>query len=91
MAREEGALLFRIRWYGELRKRVFFERKTHHEKWIMDSSVKERFELPLDQLDAFMAGRWTPTLRDFEGKAAAEMLALALEMQGTSQCENESV
>jgi SPX domain protein involved in polyphosphate accumulation len=37
---QEGALLFRIRWYGDKRGTIYFERKTHHEKWILDSSVK---------------------------------------------------
>ncbi len=68
--------------YGDKKNRIFFERKTHHEKWIEDTSVKERFDLPLDRLDAYMQGKWVPTLRDFDGnKSAAQMLALALEIQ----------
>ena len=56
--RLQGARLVRCRWYGSKvfsQKKsnendiVFFERKTHHESWSLDNSVKERFSLPRDQ------------------------------------------
>ncbi|KAL3796444.1 hypothetical protein HJC23_004241 [Cyclotella cryptica] len=43
--RNEGAQLFRIRWYGKKPTGddiIFLELKTHHEKWIENNSVKER-------------------------------------------------
>jgi hypothetical protein len=30
---------------------------------VEDGSVKERFDLPLERLDAFIKGTWVPTLR----------------------------
>uniref|UniRef100_A0A7S0QT37 VTC domain-containing protein n=1 Tax=Pyramimonas obovata TaxID=1411642 RepID=A0A7S0QT37_9CHLO len=48
--REEGAQLLRLRWYGlSPDKTVFVERKTHHEDWVGEGSVKERFELKTDK------------------------------------------
>jgi uncharacterized membrane protein YidH (DUF202 family) len=56
--RLQGARLVRCRWYGSKvfsQKKsnandiVFFERKTHHESWSLENSVKERFSLPRDQ------------------------------------------
>ena len=43
MARNEGAQLFRLRWYGldaDQIGTVFVERKTHHESWSGESSTK---------------------------------------------------
>lgn len=48
IARNEGAKLFRVRWYGDKPKGdelVFLELKTHHEQWIADKSVKQRVNL----------------------------------------------
>jgi len=48
LARHEGAQLFRIRWYGDKPsgdELVFLELKTHHEKWINTTSVKERVNI----------------------------------------------
>ena len=48
LARAEGATLIRVRWYGdsggdaEPDAELFVERKTHHESWTTDNSVKER-------------------------------------------------
>ena len=48
LEREEGATLIRVRWYGDAAgdsnadAELFVERKTHHESWTTDSSVKER-------------------------------------------------
>ena len=39
-----GAIALRLRWYGAGDPQVVFvERKTHREKWVGESSVKERF------------------------------------------------
>jgi uncharacterized membrane protein YidH (DUF202 family) len=46
------------------------------------TASQERFTLPLERVDAFLTGDWTPTLRDFDGdKSAAQMLELATAMQ----------
>lgn len=70
LLREEGALLFRIRWYSTLTApdRVFFERKTHHESWELESSVKERFSIPTDRLDDYLRGKWCPDEGTFPPK-----------------------
>lgn len=70
LLREEGALLFRIRWYSALTApgRVFFERKTHHESWGVESSVKERFSIPTERLDDFLTGKWCPDEESFPAK-----------------------
>jgi len=67
----EGAQLFRIRWYGgkvdkdsgcvavvpsSENRYLFFERKTHHESWVEEKSKKERFMIDRALLPAFMSG-----------------------------------
>lgn len=43
LVRDQGATLVRCRWYGGGRwDDVFIERKTHHESWSGEKSVKER-------------------------------------------------
>ena len=48
LERHEGATLIRVRWYGDNGgdsaddAELFVERKTHHESWTTDNSVKER-------------------------------------------------
>jgi len=59
--RDEGARLFRLRWYGHFREppddgEVFVERKTHHESWVQESSVKERFALRCDKVQSYLTG-----------------------------------
>ena len=60
----DGAIAFRIRWYGqeEARQQVYVERKTHREDWWGDgdSSAKERFPLAEDQVVPFLDGSLTP-------------------------------
>jgi SPX domain protein involved in polyphosphate accumulation len=36
---------------------VFVERKTHHESWSLDGSVKERFRLDRPELAGYLSGR----------------------------------
>ena len=36
---------------------VFVERKTHHESWSLDGSVKERFRLERPHLAGYVSGR----------------------------------
>jgi len=48
LERDEGATLVRVRFYGDVpgdasgEAELFVERKTHHESWTTDRSVKER-------------------------------------------------
>jgi hypothetical protein len=48
LERNEGATLIRVRAYGDIggaatdEAELFVERKTHHESWTTDNSVKER-------------------------------------------------
>eukprot|EP00744_Colponema_vietnamica_P007778 GILI01011149.1.p1 GENE.GILI01011149.1~~GILI01011149.1.p1 ORF type:complete len:736 (+),score=270.77 GILI01011149.1:82-2289(+) len=63
MDREEGAELIRFRWYGENDgsddKEVYIERKTHHESWVLEDSVKERFKIKQMHVLPFMEGTYS--------------------------------
>jgi len=91
--RKEGATLIRLRWYGSKRapkgtREMYVERKTHHETWVKEDSVKERFPIQEKYLTPFITGRWTldeikARLMD-DGNSAAKveaMLSLATELQ----------
>eukprot|EP01108_Squamamoeba_japonica_P010239 TRINITY_DN98_c0_g1_i6.p1 TRINITY_DN98_c0_g1~~TRINITY_DN98_c0_g1_i6.p1 ORF type:complete len:724 (+),score=445.54 TRINITY_DN98_c0_g1_i6:43-2172(+) len=92
MAREEGATLLRVRWYGDGAARdggrsVFVERKTHHENWVRTQSVKERFSLheklvpPLAD-GSLPRGELAAALGvDGKAKRVPRPLRLALELQ----------
>eukprot|EP00980_Cylindrotheca_fusiformis_P001103 scaffold305_cov110-Cylindrotheca_fusiformis.AAC.21 len=57
IARKEGAQLLRARWYGRKPtgdENVFLELKTHHEKWIGATSVKERVTVMEKHMAAFL-------------------------------------
>eukprot|EP00698_Gefionella_okellyi_P007729 TRINITY_DN1886_c0_g1_i1.p1 TRINITY_DN1886_c0_g1~~TRINITY_DN1886_c0_g1_i1.p1 ORF type:complete len:973 (+),score=217.01 TRINITY_DN1886_c0_g1_i1:67-2985(+) len=64
MTTEEGARLFRVRWYGKLdyekpaEHETFLERKTHHESWAVEDSVKQRFQFKFKQVPAYLNGAW---------------------------------
>jgi len=66
MCGEEGARLFRLRWYGPVDydnpsdKDVFVERKTHHESWVDEDSLKERFQTKWRKIPSYLAGTWDP-------------------------------
>lgn len=68
--RPEGASLVRIRWYNkrffDKDDPAFVERKVHHDGWTGDKSVKERAEIPINQLNSFLAGAHVPAM-DTEG------------------------
>jgi uncharacterized membrane protein YidH (DUF202 family) len=59
LLREQGASLVRCRWYGSLTpdETVFVERKTHHESWSGQSSVKERCKISREDLIALVDGK----------------------------------
>ncbi len=42
--------------YGTFGKSVFVEQKTHHEQWVDQPSVKERFQLDSDLVKAYLEG-----------------------------------
>ncbi|TPX76198.1 hypothetical protein CcCBS67573_g02531 [Chytriomyces confervae] len=60
MKREEGAQNLRFRWYGDRTKtdEVWVERKTHHEDWTSQKSIKERFPIKEKHLNDYLAGRY---------------------------------
>jgi hypothetical protein len=71
LAREEGATLIRFRWYG-LRTPIcnlFLERKTHHEAWVEELSVKERLAIQEKDVPGFLTG----ALRIDEGYLVSKM------------------
>ncbi|KAI9272027.1 VTC domain-containing protein, partial [Sporodiniella umbellata] len=56
----EGAEAIRMRWYGGMdSNQVFVERKTHHEDWTGEKSVKARFPIKEKYLNSFMKGNYT--------------------------------
>ncbi|KAJ1798384.1 vacuolar transporter chaperone, partial [Coemansia sp. RSA 2599] len=58
--KSEGAEAIRLRWYGSMDStEIFVERKTHHEDWTGEKSVKERFSIKEKYVNDFLAGRHT--------------------------------
>lgn len=56
----EGAEAIRLRWYGDMNvKTIFVERKTHREDWTGEKSVKARFPIKEDKVNAFIRGEYT--------------------------------
>jgi SPX domain protein involved in polyphosphate accumulation len=56
--KSEKAMALRLRWYGTSPNFIFFERKTHHEDWTGEKSVKERFGVKEKYVNRFLAGEW---------------------------------
>jgi len=58
IARNEGAQLFRVRWYGQRKptgtENIFLELKTHHEEWTGEESVKERVAIQEQNMGALI-------------------------------------
>ncbi|QRW03866.1 vacuolar transporter chaperone 4 [Ceratobasidium sp. AG-Ba] len=60
LEKTEGAEAIRLRWYGDMNTRtIFVERKTHREDWTGEKSVKERFPIKEDKVNAFLRGEYT--------------------------------
>ena len=60
LLKTDQAIAIRYRWYGDVtNKEIFAERKTHHEDWTGDNSVKQRFALDECNVNAFNAGQYT--------------------------------
>ena len=49
LRKSEGAAVVRLRWYGQpdAQAPAWLERKTHHEPWTGERSLKVRFTLAL--------------------------------------------
>lgn len=60
LEKSEGAEAIRMRWYGGLNTNtIFVERKTHHEDWTGEKSVKARFSIKEKYLNAYLKGEYT--------------------------------
>lgn len=90
LEKTEGAEAIRLRWYGGMdNKQIFVERKTHREDWTGEKSVKARFPIKEENVNAWMRGEYTmdetfETLRKKGKKSDKEidsMLQLANEVQ----------
>lgn len=90
LEKTEGAEAIRLRWYGGMdNKQIFVERKTHREDWTGEKSVKARFPIKEENVNAWMRGEYTmdetfEALRKKGKKSDKEidsMLQLANEVQ----------
>ncbi|KAG1465391.1 hypothetical protein G6F56_004897 [Rhizopus delemar] len=60
LEKTEGAEAIRMRWYGGMDSNtIFVERKTHHESWTGEKSVKARFPIKEKYLNSFLKGEYT--------------------------------
>jgi SPX domain protein involved in polyphosphate accumulation len=60
LEKTEGAQAIRLRWYGDTSNtQIFVERKTHREDWTGEKSVKARFSIKEDKVNAFLHGEYT--------------------------------
>ncbi|KZT53506.1 SPX-domain-containing protein [Calocera cornea HHB12733] len=60
LEKTEGAQAIRLRWYGGMdNKQIFVERKTHREDWTGEKSVKARFPIKEDKVNAYLRGEYT--------------------------------
>jgi uncharacterized membrane protein YidH (DUF202 family) len=60
LEKTEGAEAIRMRWYGGMNANtIFVERKTHHEDWTGEKSVKARFPIKEKYLNAYLKGEYT--------------------------------
>lgn len=90
LEKSQGAQALRLRWYGNMdQTEVFVERKTHHEDWTGESSVKERFAIKEKHVNEYLRGDYT-MVRTFEkmrnarskpDKEIDQMLELSKECQ----------
>lgn len=59
LEKTEGAEAIRLRWYGDMNvKQIFVERKTHREDWTGEKSVKARFPIKEENVNAFLRGEY---------------------------------
>jgi SPX domain protein involved in polyphosphate accumulation len=78
IVRKEGATLIRIRWYGEEGKTCFMERKTWHDSWVLNDSIKERFDIKWQQVIPFISGtlKASEYVESLQGNAKYDTTAL---------------
>ena len=90
LEKTEGAEAIRLRWYGGMdNKTIFVERKTHREDWTGEKSVKARFPIKEELVNAFMRGeyRMNDTFEEMRKKGKKSdkeidsMIQLASEVQ----------
>ncbi len=91
LSRAEGATLVRFRWYGDHRTtdtELFLERKTHHESWVDEKSVKERLSIKEGDAGKFIAGSikidedyLTGRMKKKAGSGLTKSLGLVREIQ----------
>lgn len=67
LARDDGASVVRIRWYGErvegnTEQPLFVERKVHREAWSGEKSVKERTAIAQGMVGAYVQGVVPPQM-----------------------------
>ncbi|THH15785.1 hypothetical protein EW146_g4745 [Bondarzewia mesenterica] len=62
LEKTEGAEAIRLRWYGDVDNKqhhqIFVERKTHREDWTGEKSVKARFPIKEEKVNAFLSGEY---------------------------------
>merc|ERR1711862_607291 len=81
--REEGAQLFRIRWYNNNNNVLFYlELKTHHESWINNSSIKERVAILIEDI---------PKILDFQDESWNDNLALDIVQRANPNEDQQSI
>ncbi|WFD27390.1 vacuolar transporter chaperone [Malassezia nana] len=90
LEKTEGAEAIRLRWYGGMdNKTIFVERKTHREDWTGEKSVKARFPIKEEHVNAYMRGeyRMNDTFEEMRKKGKKSdkdidsMIQLASEVQ----------
>eukprot|EP01124_Arcella_intermedia_P004517 TRINITY_DN12564_c0_g1_i1.p1 TRINITY_DN12564_c0_g1~~TRINITY_DN12564_c0_g1_i1.p1 ORF type:complete len:1004 (+),score=190.43 TRINITY_DN12564_c0_g1_i1:411-3014(+) len=89
IVRKEGATLIRIRWYGEEGKTCFMERKTWHDSWVLNDSIKERFDIKWGEVPGYLTGETPPKYfvdklkgsAKYDHKGLCELLGLAETVQ----------
>ncbi|KZV90563.1 SPX-domain-containing protein [Exidia glandulosa HHB12029] len=88
LEKTEGAEAIRLRWYGDVDTRqIFVERKTHREDWTGEKSVKARFPIKAEKVDAYLRGEYKMDL-DFH-HMLAKGKKTAQEVEGMIQLANE--
>ncbi|KAI8997364.1 VTC domain-containing protein [Pilobolus umbonatus] len=84
----EGAEAIRMRWYGGMDSNtIFVERKTHHEDWTGEKSVKARFPIKEKYLNSFLKG--TYTTEELFAKAKGQGTKSEKEIQELEQLAQE--
>ncbi|KAI0046592.1 SPX-domain-containing protein [Auriscalpium vulgare] len=88
LEKTEGAEAIRLRWYGDVDvNTIFVERKTHREDWTGEKSVKARFPIKEDKVNAFLAGEYT--MDEEFAKIVAKGKKSQAEVDGMLQLANE--